>query len=150
MITIKKEVKTEVFDPINVDNEEEEEIPNPSFSAGGSLCGEGGVLVHGRAILSTVDRGDLFSPDLDKKLTSVICNICSHISYNFTSWRTHCLTKHSSVPGYSPSLLHSGLTLTSSHFSITVQNPYTCPKCIRSKYSTHLKFVTEHEQIYCA
>eukprot|EP00090_Calanus_glacialis_P045788 TRINITY_DN8723_c0_g1_i3.p1 TRINITY_DN8723_c0_g1~~TRINITY_DN8723_c0_g1_i3.p1 ORF type:complete len:711 (-),score=171.69 TRINITY_DN8723_c0_g1_i3:148-2280(-) len=130
MITIKKEVKTEVMEI--VDNEEEEEISNPSFTSESSYCGEGGVLVHGRAILSTVDRGDLFSPDLEKKLTSVICNICSQISYNFSAWRTHCLTKHANVPGYTPSLLHSGLSLTSTHFSVTVQTPYLCSRCSRS------------------
>ena len=119
-----------------VENEEEEEIPNPRFTSESSYCGEGGVLVHGRAVLSTMDRGDLFSPDLEKKLTSVICNICSQISYNFSAWRTHCLTKHTNVPGYTPSLLHSGLSLTSTHFSVTVQTPYLCSRCSRSKYTT--------------
>ena len=125
MITIKREVKAEVME-VAV-NEEEDEIPNPSLSS------EGGTLVHGRVVLSTVDRADLFSPDLEKKLTSVICNICSQISYSFTAWRTHCLSKHASVPGYAPSLLNSGLSLNSNHFAVTLQNPYVCAKCSRSK-----------------
>ena len=136
MITIKQEVKTEVME--SEDNEEEAELAQPGDGEPEySHCGEGGVLVHGRAVLSTVDRGDLFSPDLERKLTSVICNICSQISYNFSAWRTHCLTKHSSVPGYAPSLITTSTTLSSSHFAVTLQNPYVCTKCSRSKLTTH-------------
>ena len=65
-----------------------------------NLTGEGGVLIHGKAILKNLDRSDLFSQELDRKLTSVVCNVCLAPSRDLASWRQHCVTKHAALPGY--------------------------------------------------
>ena len=41
-----------------------------------NLTGEGGLLIHGRLCLDNFDRGDLFSQELDRKLSSVVCGVC--------------------------------------------------------------------------
>ena len=43
---------------------------------GDNLTGEGGLLIHGRLCLDNFDRGDLFSQELDRKLSSVVCGVC--------------------------------------------------------------------------
>ena len=65
-----------------------------------NLTGEGGILIHGKAILKNLDRSDLFSQELDRKLTSVVCNVCLAPSRDLASWRQHCVTKHAALPGY--------------------------------------------------
>ena len=65
-----------------------------------NLTGEGGVLIHGKAILKNLDRSDLFSQELDRKLTSVVCNVCLAPSRDLASWRQHCVSKHAALPGY--------------------------------------------------
>ena len=51
-----------------------------------NLTGEGGLLIHGRLCLDNFDRGDLFSQELDRKLSSVVCGVCLAPSrYNITS-----------------------------------------------------------------
>ena len=66
----------------------------------GNLTGEGGVLIHGKAILRNLDRSDLFSQELDRKLTSVVCNVCLAPSRDLATWRQHCVSKHAGLPGY--------------------------------------------------
>ena len=65
-----------------------------------NLTGEGGVLIHGKAILKNLDRSDLFSQELDRKLTSVVCNVCLAPSRDLATWRQHCVSKHAALPGY--------------------------------------------------
>ena len=51
-----------------------------------NLTGEGGLLIHGRLCLDNFDRGDLFSQELDRKLSSVVCGVCLAPSrYNITT-----------------------------------------------------------------
>ena len=51
-----------------------------------NLTGEGGLLIHGRLCLDNFDRGDLFSQELDRKLSSVVCGVCLAPSrYNTTT-----------------------------------------------------------------
>ena len=74
-----------------------------------NLTGEGGLLIHGKAILKNLDRSDLFSQELDRKLASVVCNVCLAPSPDLASWRHHCVTEHASLPGYGPQTLGTGL-----------------------------------------
>ena len=94
--------------------------------------GEGGQLVHGRATLRPpANRADLFSPDLDLKLSSVQCSLCREESASLGDWREHCSTQHPAHPGFSPSTLHCGLPSHPALFSASLQRPFACPACSR-------------------
>ena len=57
-----------------------------------NLTGEGGILIHGKAILRNLDRSDLFSQELDRKLISVVCNVCLTPSLDLATWRHLCVS----------------------------------------------------------
>jgi len=66
-------------------------------------------LVHGVAVLEECERADLFSSELESKISHLVCNLCHQSCPHLQAWRLHCLTDHSDVPGYSPTLLSTGL-----------------------------------------
>ena len=100
-----------------------------------NLMGEGGILIHGKAILRNLDRSDLFSQELDRKLTSVVCNVCLAPSRDLATWRHHCISKHSDLPGYGVQIQATGL------FSMPT-GQFPCPRC-RRRFDT-LEDMEEH------
>ena len=99
-----------------------------------NLTGEGGLLIHGKAILKNLDRSDLFSQELDRKLASVVCNVCLAPSSDLASWRHHCVTEHASLPGYGPQTLGTGLGRCPELFS-AASGQFPCPRC-RRRFAT--------------
>ena len=113
-----------------------------------NLSGEGGILIHGRAILRDFDRGDLFSQELDRKLTSIVCNVCMTPSRDLESWRTHCVTKHATLPGYKPTLLSTGVSPTPQMF-LASAGKYPCPLCKRRFPNLDSMVDHRHSQMRC-
>ena len=93
--------------------------------------GEGGRLVHGKAILSTTSRGDLFSPDLETKVELVFCNCCGEEMVGLSDWRSHCLGVHGEVHGYGPVLVREEETLV--YLTPNKHRPFQCTRCRRCK-----------------
>ena len=113
-----------------------------------NLSGEGGILIHGKAILRDFDRGDLFSQELDRKLTSIVCNVCMSPSRDLESWRTHCVTRHATLPGYTPTLLSTGVSPSPAMF-LTSAGKYPCPRCKRRFSSLDAMVDHRHSQMRC-
>ena len=94
MISIKAEVKAEV---LGAEEDREGEVST----------GEGGSLVHGRLVLNTKNRADLFQPDLEPRLVHITCSLCPALPPfpTFPAWRLHSSSLHPTAPGFQPSLL---------------------------------------------
>ena len=105
------------------------------------LHGEGGTLVHGRAVLRDLERGDLFSAELDQKLVTIVCNVCFTPTSDMATWRQHCLDKHSSVPGYAARLV-VGQDQSS-------QGSVKCLRCTRSFPDTDSMEEHRHTEMRC-
>ena len=151
MIAIKAEVKAEVMaveeDPellrasrLQSDQGDEDEE---------NLTGEGSSVVHGQVELATKERAELFQPDLDQQVTSILCSFCPrlHPISSLHGWREHCEEVHLKSwfrptllplppnPGGSQACPQCGLTFTSSeevieHIESTVRTVrLVCPQC---------------------
>ena len=105
-------------------------------------------MIHGKAILRDFDRGDLFSQELDRKLTSIVCNVCMSPSRDLESWRTHCVTRHATLPGYTPTLLSTGVSPSPAMF-LTSAGKYPCPRCKRRFSSLDAMVDHRHSQMRC-
>ena len=113
-----------------------------------NLTGEGGVLIHGKLILNNFDRSDLFSQELDRKLSSIVCNVCLTPSRDLERWRQHCLNKHSTLPGYTSSNLSTGVSPSPDLFSSS-SGSFPCPKCKRRFKTLDLMEDHRHSQMRC-
>ena len=113
-----------------------------------NLTGEGGILIHGKAILKNFDRGDLFSQELDRKLTSIVCNVCLTPSRDLVTWRQHCINKHSTLPGYKVTQLSTGVS-PSPHLFSPSSGRFPCPKCKRRFHTQDQVDDHRHSQMRC-
>ena len=87
------------------------------------------LLVHGLAVLEECDRADLFSSELERRISHLVCNLCHEKCPDLEAWRLHCVTSHSSVPGYSPARLSSGLSPAPELFKARPGRSVGCPEC---------------------
>ena len=124
MIAIKAEVKAEVMaveeDPelLRASRLEDDQGEEAEASC---LTGEGTVAVHGKVQLATKDRADLFQPDLEQLVVSIVCNFCPDLQpiNSLQEWRQHCEEEHSKS-WFSPTLLPLPSTPGGNH---------ACPQC---------------------
>ena len=113
-----------------------------------NLTGEGGILIHGKAILRNLDRSDLFSQELDRKLISVVCNVCLTPSLDLATWRHHCVSKHAALPGYGAQTQATGLGGWPEMVSMS-SGQFSCPRC-RRRFSTSEDMEDHrHSQMRC-
>lgn len=104
---------------------------------------EDNLLVHGCAVLAEdYDRADLFSSQLEGKVRCVVCGECGTSSPDLAHWRTHCLTAHPAVPGFSPVRLATGLSPAPDLFLASPGRAVECEDCGRMFSSR--EEMTEH------
>lgn len=83
------------------------EVKEEVLGEGEVSSGEGSTTVHGRVLLSTKERADLFRLDLEEVLESITCLSCTSLPPlpTFLTWRNHCQQHHSKDPLFQASLL---------------------------------------------
>ena len=106
-------------------------------------------MVHGVAVLEECDRADLFSSELESRISYLVCNLCQESCPHLQAWRLHCVTDHSTVPGYCPTILSSGLG-TARQERAGVE----CPECgvmfsSEEEMSSHLLSQTRTVRLVC-
>ena len=93
---------------------------------------EENMLVQGEAVLEAdYDRADLFSSQLESRLSCVVCRLCGASSADLQAWRSHCLTSHPGIPGFSPTRLPTGLSPSPKLFTAGPGRSVECGDCGR-------------------
>ena len=153
MIAIKAEVKAEVMavdeDPELLRASSLQDDQGDLDEDEASLTGEGSRAVHGEVQLATEDRADLFQPDLDQQVTSIVCSFCPDLQpiSSLHGWRQHCGEVHLKTwfhpamlplppnPGGSQACPQCGLNFSNTeevmeHIESTVRTVrLVCPQC---------------------
>ena len=90
------------------------------------------MLVHGEAVLEEdFDRADLFTSQLERRLKCILCRQCGASTADLQAWRSHCVTAHSAIPGFSPVRLPTGLSPAPELFTASPGRAVECEECGR-------------------